>query len=212
MFLARAQTPPALSPPRVAPCPSRRLSPELQYEINFGPAGNERSPQEIERRGRGGVGGADKKKNSRKNHRSDFWHPDVQLRVLPLSRTAPCIASLPRLFPSPPDTANICLRRALVRAAASVPAWWSPKGARLMKGSGPCCFFPGTALAPVKPRKWTSKRAISAGPCLCCSALKDNMTPSDLPPLSLLCTRTHARTHTPPRFSWLERGKVFGVF
>lgn len=54
LFLARAQIPRALSPPRVAPCPSRRLSPELQYEINFGPAGNERSPQEIEERGRGG--------------------------------------------------------------------------------------------------------------------------------------------------------------
>lgn len=38
---------PHTSPPHVVPYPSHRLSPGLQYEINIGPAGNERSPQEI---------------------------------------------------------------------------------------------------------------------------------------------------------------------
>lgn len=43
---------PRLYLPNVDPYPSHRLSPELQYEINIGPAGNERSPQEIEEGGK----------------------------------------------------------------------------------------------------------------------------------------------------------------
>lgn len=43
---------PTLHLPMSPPYPSCRLSPELQYEINIGPAGNERSPQEIEEGGK----------------------------------------------------------------------------------------------------------------------------------------------------------------
>lgn len=65
--------PPHLSLPSVSPrLPHLAdLSPELQYEINVGPAGNERSPQEIEEEG-------GQKKNSARSRRSDFWHVDVQ--------------------------------------------------------------------------------------------------------------------------------------
>lgn len=66
-------TPPHLSLPSVSPrLPHLAdLSPELQYEINVGPAGNERSPQEIEEEG-------GQKKHSARSRRSDFWHVDVQ--------------------------------------------------------------------------------------------------------------------------------------
>lgn len=46
---------PTLQPPQCSPLPISQtptLSPELQYEINIGPAGNERSPQEIEEGGK----------------------------------------------------------------------------------------------------------------------------------------------------------------
>lgn len=56
MFLARTQIPPSLQQPlRSPPSPisqTAALNPELQYEINIGPAGNERSPQEIEEGGK----------------------------------------------------------------------------------------------------------------------------------------------------------------
>lgn len=56
MFLARTQIPPSLQQPlRAPPSPisqTAALNPELQYEINIGPAGNERSPQEIEEGGK----------------------------------------------------------------------------------------------------------------------------------------------------------------
>lgn len=46
---------PTLHLPLFPPLPISQtptLSPELQYEINIGPAGNERSPQEIEEGGK----------------------------------------------------------------------------------------------------------------------------------------------------------------
>lgn len=54
LFLAWTQIPPHFTSPRspllISQTPT--LSPELQYEINIGPAGNERSPQEIEEGGK----------------------------------------------------------------------------------------------------------------------------------------------------------------
>lgn len=89
LILARTQaTPklraPSLHKPHTRPSVSPRLphladlSPELQYEINVGPAGNERSPQEIEEEG-------GQKKNSTRSRRTDFWHVDVS--------SPPCLVS-----------------------------------------------------------------------------------------------------------------------
>lgn len=74
LILAKTQTAPPSGPlPSVSPRLPHfaDLSPELQYEINVGPAGNERSPQEIEEEGA-------QKKNSARSRRTDFWHVDVQ--------------------------------------------------------------------------------------------------------------------------------------
>lgn len=81
----------------------------------LGPAGNERSPQEIWKGGKVEVG---QKKNTRKNHRFYFWHPtqlsilwsDLEVSICPPYASLP---NIPRL-----SQGNICLRCVLVRAAA----------------------------------------------------------------------------------------------
>lgn len=124
MILARTQTtpstldPPPPTPPHLSlPSVSPRLphladlSPELQYEINVGPAGNERSPQEIEEEG-------GQKKNSARSRRSDFWHVDVQ-RGRP--RRSLRLADRPASRPSHASArgARRCLAAATARARKS---------------------------------------------------------------------------------------------
>lgn len=145
MILARTQTtppnsgplpftPPHLSLPSVSPrLPHLAdLSPELQYEINVGPAGNERSPQEIEEEG-------GQKKNSARSRRSDFWHVDVQ-RGRP--RRSLRLADRPasRLSHASARGARRCL------AAANARARKSSAFSFLLLFFPSIFFFPGTAV------------------------------------------------------------------
>lgn len=154
--------PPPLPPPMLPRLPHLAdLSPELQYEINVGPAGNERSPQEIEEEG-------GQKKNSARSHRTDFWHVDVP--------SPPCLVS------------HICL---LLRCSCDSKRQEKSSAFLLL------LFFVFFLLA--QPSAGEAKEvdeergAVSAGPCLCCSALKDNMTPSDPHPSPQ--KHKHGRAH-----------------
>lgn len=134
---------PHTSPPRVPAHPSDRLptlSPELQYEINIGSAGNERSPQEIEQ---GGKEREETKEKHREKHTFDFWHPNVHFPLflyLLLSLSVHLSASV---------SVNICLLRLLVYVA--VPES-TQNGFALGKAPG-LLFFPGTVI------RWLSQES-----------------------------------------------------
>lgn len=158
MILARTQTtpppqlcatppptPPHLSLPSVSPrLPHLAdLSPELQYEINVGPAGNERSPQEIEEEG-------GQKKNSARSRRSDFWHVDVQ-RGRP--RRSLRLADRPASRPSHTSArgARRCLAAATARGEKVLSLLISPVFFSFY------FLFSWHGSPPAKPRKWTSR-------------------------------------------------------
>lgn len=108
------------------------LSPELQYEINVGPAGNERSPQEIEEEG-------GQKKNSARSRRTDFWHVDGQCGRL--------FSTLSGLTHLPVAALQLRPKRQEKSSAFLLLPFFF-------------CFFSWHGPPPAMPRKWTSREGL----------------------------------------------------